>query len=83
MSSGNRRAMKLDCKVGRYQGFDSAEQRELVPSGKRKTNQRRDSSEAQMPPRGFKNEGTNSIEKRIPLGLEIGTLIAGLLRKKW
>lgn len=29
----------------------------------------------------FKNEGTNSIEKRIPLGLEIGTLVKVYLEK--
>ena len=53
-----------------------------MPSGKRKIDQRRDSSEAQTPPRRFKNEGTSSIEKRIPLGLEIGTVVESLLKKK-
>lgn len=35
--------------------------------------------EAQSPAERLKNEGTNFIEKRIPLGLEIGTLAESLL----
>ena len=37
--------------------------------------------EAQSPAERLKNGGTNFIEKRIPLGLEIGTLAECLLQK--
>lgn len=70
------------CKAGRLQGFDLAEQRELVPSGKRKEDRPKEGQqEAQTPPRRFKNGGTNSIEKRILLGLVMGILVESILRK--
>lgn len=60
--------------------FDLAEQRKLMPRWEDWPKEAQ--LEAQSSPEKFKNGCANFNEKGIPLGLEIGTLVESLLKKK-
>lgn len=53
-----------------------------MPKWKQEERPKEAQLEAQSSPEKFKNGGTNFNEKRLPLGLEIGTLAESLFKKR-